>query len=241
MKKILCGNLKLNCSLAHIQEIDKYIKALSKYELKIIYAVPFPYLSEAKLKLEKNKSTCVFAQDISEYLSGPHTGEVSSSMLKDLNIDGTIIGHSERRFSGDNDEKLRKKLKSAVENHLNIIFCIGESEEERNTNKTLSIVDDQINIVLPFIGKSEIFIAYEPVWAIGTGKIPNFEQLSEVFDFIFKKINNKNIPLLYGGSVTEKNCKFLCKIEKLSGFLVGGCSSKEEIIEIGITLVNNTK
>lgn len=241
MNKILALNLKMDCNKKIIHFVNNFLSELTNENLQIFVAIPFPYLIYAKEIIEKNTNHKIISQDVSAYESGAHTGEVSAQMLKDLKIHGTIIGHSERRLSGDTENTLDKKIKYAIQNDLFIIYCIGESEENRKQGKTFSILENQLKLIANFIEKENIIIAYEPIWSIGTGKIPTNEQIKEISVFIKEKIftNVKNIKILYGGSVNKENSKNLSEIEKIDGFLVGGCSTKKEIVDIGKNLSKN--
>lgn len=237
MKKLLSCNLKLNCNLEILEKIQQYVSELHDNDIDIIYAVPFPYLTYTKRLFHKAE---VFAQDISQFESGAQTGEVTAAMLRDLDVTGTIIGHSERRqLLSETKETLTNKIDRAVAQQLQIIFCIGESLEERNNNQTLTVIEDQLRVILPYLGKTIIMIAYEPVWAIGTGLTPKNDQIFTVANFIEKKLlihHNQPIHILYGGSVNDKNAAQLSQVKSITGFLVGGCSSTKGIVEVGMTL-----
>ncbi|KRH95195.1 triosephosphate isomerase [Pseudoloma neurophilia] len=241
MKKLLACNLKMSCDLKMLENIKSFMDQLKNENIDRICAVPFPYLQEAKKQLETNQITQVFAQDISQFESGAHTGEVSAKMLKDLKVFGTLIGHSERRqFLNESDDSIKKKIELSIMNNLRIIFCIGESLSERESNQTLKIIEQQMAVVVPFLEKAEIIIAYEPVWAIGTGKVPTNEEISEACSFIQEKYRlpykNGSQHVLYGGSVNEKNAAELSKIKEVTGFLVGGCSCTPGIVDVGKAL-----
>lgn len=236
--KVLACNMKMACSFEILDQVESFLKTLDGEDLDIIYAVPFPYLTQADKRLASQKNIRIFAQDVSQFTENAHTGEVSAEMLEDLSITGTIIGHSERRaqFNESNDV-LETKILRAMKNNLQIIFCIGESEPQRNKNETLSVIRDQLSVIQPFLNETPIYIAYEPIWAIGTGKVPQNKQIEEVAleirKFIEKEECNSKIPILYGGSVNEQNAEDLSKMESIDGFLVGGCCIKPEIVQVG--------
>ena len=146
-------------------------------------------------------------------------------MLKSVGANYVILGHSENRRKGENDKLINLKIKSALKAKLKIIFCIGETLSENKKGKTMSILSKQIKQGLNKVKiQSNIFIAYEPVWSIGSGKIPKNEQLDEIIKFIKDKFKKKLPKILYGGSVNPQNIKYLKKINSLDGFLIGGAS-----------------
>lgn len=241
MRKVLSCNIKMHCSFIHLDKIFNFVASLSDSNLDIIYAVPYPYLQKASDMMKDHRNVSIFAQDISQYATGAHTGEVSAEMLEDLNISGTIIGHSERRISQkETNESLRMKVESAIKARLRIIFCVGESLNERERGETLGVIEHQLKAILPYLEKADILIAYEPVWAIGTGKVPTNKEVDEVSLFIKNSVFNfypqKNIHILYGGSVNEENCEELTEVKTITGFLVGGCSTTQGIVHVGKTL-----
>ena len=156
---------------------------------------------------------------------GAHTGFINSRMLKNIGAHFVIIGHSENRGKGENDKLINLKIKSALEAKLKIIFCIGETLSQKRKKKTKSILSKQIDIGLDGIKKkSDIFIAYEPVWAIGTGIIPKLKDLLKTVEFIKSKFKGKMPKVLYGGSVNPQNINNLKEINNIDGFLIGGAS-----------------
>ncbi|MDA8933335.1 triose-phosphate isomerase, partial [Candidatus Pelagibacter ubique] len=165
---------------------------------------------------------------------GAHTGHVNSRMLKNIGAHFVIIGHSENRKQGESDKLINLKIKSALEAKLKVIFCIGETLSEKRKKKTRSILSKQIKIGLKNIkNKSNIFIAYEPVWAIGSGIIPKSYDLFKTIEFIKSKFRDKLPKVLYGGSVNPENITNLKKINNIDGFLIGGASqSAKKFIDI---------
>ena len=146
-------------------------------------------------------------------------------MLKNIGAHFVIIGHSENRKKGENDKLINLKIKSALEAKLKVIFCIGESLSDKIKKKTKSILSKQIKVGLKGIkNKSNIFIAYEPIWAIGTGVVPTSKDLFKTIDFIKSKFKDKSPKVLYGGSVSPKNINYLKVINNIDGFLIGGAS-----------------
>ena len=159
-------------------------------------------------------------------------------MLKSVGAQYTLIGHSDNRKEGDNEEILKAKMKFALKNNLTVVYCIGENKKEKKNKKTLSVLKKQLTKVLEKkFNKNKIIVAYEPIWSIGTGKIPSSEELKKTsihIKRILKKIFNKNsISVLYGGSVEGKNVKMFKEIGEINGFLIGGASkSSKKFIDI---------
>lgn len=182
----------------------------------------------------------VAAQNVFDKPNGAYTGEISVSQLKDSNITWTIIGHSERRnILGETDSLISSKTKYATDNGISVIWCCGESLEEREAGKTIEVITAQLKALGDKIGGPEgwkkIVIAYEPIWAIGTGKVATSEQAQEVHAAIRKWLKEnvsasvaEETRILYGGSVSGKNCKELSTQPDIDGFLVGGASLKPE-------------
>ena len=174
----------------------------------------------------KNTNIEVGAQNSHENEnSGPYTGNVNSKMLKNVGAKYVILGHSESRQEGENDKLINLKVKSAIKAGLKIIFCIGETLKEKRNKKTNQVLARQINNGLKLINnKSNIIIAYEPVWSIGTGVIPKSEDLIKSISFIKSKFKKKSPKVLYGGSVNANNITELKNISMIDGFLIGGAS-----------------
>ena len=170
---------------------------------------------------------------------GPFTGSVSASMLKKAGAEYIILGHSENRLEGESNNLIKKKIISSLNQKLSVIFCIGETYYEKRNNKTFSVIRKQLRQSLKKnFSANKIIIAYEPVWSIGTNKIPKMDELRNNIKFIKKNIskifNNKRIPkVLYGGSVNIKNIKLFTAINEIDGFLIGGASqSSKKFIDI---------
>lgn len=187
------------------------------------------------------------AQNVYDQPNGAFTGEISVSQLKDSNITWTILGHSERRtVLKETDEVVASKSKYATENGLGVIWCCGESLEEREAGKTIAVVSKQLEALKAQVSDwSKIVIAYEPIWAIGTGKVATTQQAQDVHKAIrdwLRGVSDKvadETRILYGGSVNEKNCAELSKQPDIDGFLVGGASLKPacESFPVSFTLV----
>ena len=222
------ANWKMYGSLSSLNSLNKVIKFSKSKEInkgRLIYCPPYTLISSFSKKFE-NCQIAIGGQNCHESSNyGPHTGFVNSKMLKNAGAQFVIIGHSENRQNGESDKLINLKIKSALNAKLKVIFCIGETLTEKRKKKTKSILSRQIKIGLDKIKyKSKIFIAYEPVWAIGTGIIPKPENLVKIIGFIKSKFKNKIPKVLYGGSVSPENIKSLKKINNIDGFLIGGSS-----------------
>ena len=228
---IFIANWKMNGEKSHISGINRTIKFLKKSKNKknqIIYCPPFTLISTIKNKL-KNTKIKVGAQNLSHLNDyGAFTGSVNSKLIKSAGGDYVIVGHSEIRKQ-ENDIIINKKIHSALKEKLKVILCIGETFKEKTNNKTLLVLKRQITIALKNINKiNNIIFAYEPRWAIGTGKIPKLSELRKNFEYINTIINNlkknQKYKIIYGGSVNSKNISELKKIDDLKGFLIGSAS-----------------
>ncbi|MDA9071775.1 triose-phosphate isomerase [Candidatus Pelagibacter sp.] len=222
------ANWKMYGNLSSLNTLDKVIKFSKSKEInkgRLIYCPPYTLISSFSKKF-KNCQIGIGGQNCHESENyGPYTGSVNSRMLKNAGAHFVIIGHSENRSKGENDELINLKIKSSLEAKLKVIFCIGETLSEKKKKKTQSILSKQIKIGLDNVqNKSKIFIAYEPVWAIGTGIIPKSKELLETVKFIKSKFKDKAQKVLYGGSVNPQNIKNLKKINNIDGFLIGGAS-----------------
>ena len=210
-------------SLNSLYKVIKFSKNFKKRKLiKIIYCPPNTLINQMFIKF-KNSKIEVGAQNCHELdKPGAFTGSVNSMMLRNVGAKYVIIGHSENRKKGESNKLINLKIKSALKSGLKIIFCIGETIQEKRKKITNQILNNQIKIGLNKIkDKKNIIIAYEPVWSIGTGIIPKPRELSETIKFIKKK---KNYKVLYGGSVNPKNLDNFRSINVIDGFLVGGAS-----------------
>ncbi len=225
-KRILVANWKMNVNTETIQDLSKkYLNRFGHHdEVEIIICPPYPYIDGVKNIIQGSRIK-LGAQNAAEHERGSYTGEVSSGMLHDIGCKYVIIGHSERRkYYNETDEVIARKIASAIEASLIPILCVGEELSIRREGAYLKIIREQIEKSRILIQKSAI-IAYEPVWAIGTGTIPKMEEIAEVAEMI-KGLSR--FPLLYGGSVSCDNSTALSAIKKLDGFLVGAASLKSE-------------
>jgi len=219
------ANWKMFGDLRSLNTLNKVILFTKKFKkkFKLIYCPPATLICPLA-KIVKKSSIEVGAQNChqSKYY-GAHTGNINSSMLKGVGAKYVIIGHSENRKSGENDKLVNSKIKVATNSGLKVIFCIGETLNEKRKKITKRILSKQIDKGLSGIkNKKAILIAYEPVWAIGSGLIPNGQDLFKTINFVKGKV--KGAKVLYGGSVNQKNIKNLKNIDNIDGFLIGGAS-----------------
>ena len=223
-----------------LEKINRYIVRHKKNKsLNIVACVPNTLITLYSNKLKKTLIK-VGAQNCSEFQNdGPYTGSVSGEMIKDAGAKYVIIGHSESREQGDTDKIIKNKIESAFKAGLQIIFCFGETLSEKNKKKTKQIIRNQIQKAITnkkFLKK--ILFAYEPVWSIGSNKIPKITELNYIIRDIKKFVkhtykNNKKIKVLYGGSVNSLNIEKLKLINQIDGYLVGGASqSSKKFIDI---------
>ena len=241
--KYFIGNWKMFgdfSSFKIIYKINQYIyKEKNFNKKKIVLCVPNTLIHFFQKKL-KSKLISLGAQNCHYHETyGPFTGSVSASMLKKIGAEYIILGHSENRLEGETNQIIKKKIISALNQKLNVIFCIGETYKEKSKGKTFSILRKQIKGSLnkKFI-KNKIILAYEPVWSIGTNKIPKKSELQDTIKFIkkdFRKIfkTNKSPKVLYGGSVNHQSIGLLSSISEIDGFLIGSASqSAKKFIDI---------
>lgn len=206
-------------------DILKYNISLGEIEtkIKLVLCPPSIYLSYF------NKSGYELGvQDISSFMDRTITGEIEASQVKSLGATYVIVGHSERRiYKHEINIDFINKINNALENNLKVIYCIGETLSDKENGNTFQVLEKQISEVLNNVEIKDIMIAYEPVWAIGTGNVPSVKEIKEniefINDIIYEKYENK-LDILYGGSVNDENIGELCSIKGLSGFLVGGAS-----------------
>ncbi len=228
---IIIANWKMNKDLQEVNFfLDDFKKNISQQSgtflenIKILIAPPFPFLNYMQKNIFSTDISIV-AQNLHHEKSGAFTGEVSAKILKSININYVIIGHSERRmYFNENDSVLEKKISLCLDNEICPIFCFGETYEDRGLNNHLNVIDKQLEVIQKS-SVEKIILAYEPVWAIGSGKTPTVNEIKEVHDFVKKTYN---YPILYGGSVNESNAKDIFSIKSVDGGLVGGASLSPE-------------
>ncbi|KAG9197118.1 triosephosphate isomerase [Epicoccum nigrum] len=234
------GNFKMNGS---IESIKKIVQNLNDAKLdpnaEVVIAPPALYLLLTREHLRKGLE--VAAQNIYDKPNGAFTGEISAEQLKDSGITWTILGHSERRtILQEDDSFIASKTKAALDGGISVILCCGESLEQREAGTTVDVVTKQLKAVADKVKDwSKIVVAYEPIWAIGTGKVATTEQAQEVHaairEWLKKEVSSEaseKTRILYGGSVNEKNCSELAKQADIDGFLVGGASLKPAFVDI---------
>ncbi len=224
------GDLRTLNSLDNVIKFSK----TNKNKFKLIYCPPNTLIRPMSKRL-KNSNLEVGAQNCHENDDyGAFTGQVNSRMLKSVGAKYVILGHSENRRTGENDNLINLKIKSAIKVGLKVIFCVGETLKEKKNKKTTQVLKKQIEKGLQSIkNKSKIIIAYEPVWSIGTGLIPKSEDLIKSVLFIRNRFGRKSPKILYGGSVNGDNINQLKNIKSIDGFLIGGASQDpKKIIDI---------
>ena len=233
------GNWKMFGQLSSIKilkRVNSYLNKVKNNNSKVIFCPPYTLINSFAKQLNKSLISIGAQNCHHESNFGPHTGSINSKMIKNSGAKYVIIGHYENRIRGDTDLLINKKIKASLNNKLKIIFCIGENRKQKNKRITNKILNKQITIGLKGINKkSEIFVAYEPIWAIGTGLVPNTSNLKKNLKFIqtkLKKILN-NYKILYGGSVNHKTVKVISSVGNVNGFLIGGASqSSKKFIDI---------
>jgi triosephosphate isomerase (TIM) len=236
----IAGNWKMNKTVGEALDLVRALKAsISNVSgVEVAVAPPFTALHAVSRELSGTPIR-VAAQNLFWEEKGAFTGEISPGMIKDAGCDYVIIGHSERRqFFGETDETVQRRMKTALASGLKPILCVGETLQEREAGKTFAVIERQIEGGLRELGGQgleSLVVAYEPVWAIGTGKTATPEQAEEVHRFIRRKLETRvsrpfaeRVRIQYGGSVTPENVKGLMSQENIDGALVGGASLKEE-------------
>lgn len=236
-RKIVAGNWKMNTTVSQGVELLKNVVALkgeAKADVELIVGVPFTHIHEA-VQTAKGSGVAVAAQNCADHESGAYTGEVSAAMLKELGVEYVILGHSERReYYGETSEGLSRKMELVYAHGMKPIYCIGERLEEREAGHHFDVVRCQIEeVVYGLISAqfADLVIAYEPVWAIGTGKTATSEQAQEIHEYIRTVLASKfsieaalKTPILYGGSCKPSNAAELFAKDDVDGGLIGGAS-----------------
>ena len=235
------ANWKMYGNLTSLNALNKVINiSRSKFfkKAKFIYCPPFTLL-EQFVKKTRNTKIEVGAQDCHFVNgSGPHTGMISANQIKKLGTKYIILGHSEKRSDGDTNQIINKKILISIKEKLKVILCVGETLKDKKNKKEINVLKTQLNSCLKNLKqKKNIIIAYEPVWSIGTGRVPSnaeiYKNVKFIKNFIKKKFKKKNVVVLYGGSVNQKNIGILKKINNIDGFLIGGASQNyNKLIDI---------
>ncbi len=238
-KKIIAGNWKMNKTfdegMGLVSEISNMLKDEYHGNAEVIIIPPFVHINAISRMVINDRNVSLGAQNCSNHVSGAYTGEVSAAMLKSCGAAYVIIGHSERRqYFGEHNDWLAKKVDAVLAEGLSPIYCCGETLEERESNKHFDVLKSQISEALFHLSTeqmSKVVVAYEPVWAIGTGKTASTAQAQEVHAFIRTLLNDKfgadvsdNITIQYGGSVKADNAKELFSAPDIDGALVGGAA-----------------
>jgi len=240
--KIVAGNWKMNKTYgetkALVKELKEAVKGLKLKNTRVIIAPPFTNLQKASKKT-KDCRIEVAAQNMHQAENGAFTGEISASMIKSIHVDTVILGHSERReYFGETNALLAQKVDTALKNDLEVIFCFGEVLEDRKNENHFEVVEEQIKKALFHLTSDEwkkIVLAYEPVWAIGTGETASPEQAQEMHAFVRELVAERyisdvseEVSILYGGSVKPSNAKEIFSQEDVDGGLIGGAALNAE-------------
>jgi triosephosphate isomerase len=237
-KTIVAGNWKMNASKDSVDNLIKdLLTGMDGITSEVLVCAPFPYLAQVELLIQGSK-VMLGAQNLNTNASGAYTGEVSADMIKDFGARHVIVGHSERRsLYGETSAMVAEKTKAALNAGLTPLLCIGESIEQRDSGNTEAVIEKQLSAVIELVGIeafNQIIIAYEPVWAIGTGVTATPEQAQEVHLFIRSLLakNDESVaqktPILYGGSMNASNASELISCADIDGGLIGGAALKAE-------------
>lgn len=233
MRKLAAGNWKMNGTSAALAEVSALAQSHPAPRCDVLLCPPATLLSRMA-DMAKGTAIKVGGQDCHARSSGAHTGDISAEMLVDSGASHVILGHSERRSDhGETDALVHAKAESALAAGLTAIICIGETEAERDAGRTLDVVGTQLHGSVPaHATAANLVIAYEPVWAIGTGRTPTLAEIAEVHAFLRARLTARigtaaaAVPLLYGGSVKPLNAKEIFGVPHVDGALVGGASLK---------------
>ena len=223
MKKTLIANWKM-CNKSALEALNflQHLPTLHKKDVRI--APPFTLIREMA---GNSNHIRIGAQNMHPYAEGPFTGEISARALREAGADFVLVGHSERRhLFGETNEFIKAKVERAVVEGLSFVLCVGETLEERQDEEAYDVIEEQLKIAFEDFSQEQlaelgVIVAYEPVWAIGTGKIPEINEIFRVHSFIKEKFD---LPVLYGGSVNLENFKKLIETPSIDGVLVGGAS-----------------
>jgi triosephosphate isomerase len=235
---MVAGNWKMNASKDSVDNLIKdLLTGMDGITSEVLVCAPFPYLAQVELLIQGSK-VMLGAQNLNTNASGAYTGEVSADMIKDFGARHVIVGHSERRsLYGETSAMVAEKTKAALNAGLTPLLCIGESIEQRDSGNTEAVIEKQLSAVIELVGIeafNQIIIAYEPVWAIGTGVTATPEQAQEAHLFIRSLLakNDESVaqktPILYGGSMNASNASELISCADIDGGLIGGAALKAE-------------
>ncbi|KDO20871.1 triosephosphate isomerase [Saprolegnia parasitica CBS 223.65] len=242
-KYVIGGNWKCNGSQSTVASLIEMLNGVTidTESVEVIVSPPALFVATAQAQLKPEIRVC--SQNVSLTGPGAFTGEIAAEQLKDLGLQWTLVGHSERRsLYGETDTIVAQKTKRALDQGLDVIVCIGETLEERKADQTLNVLTRQLKAVADLLTEdlwSRIVVAYEPVWAIGTGVVATPEQAQDAHknlrSWVASTISAEvaaNLRIIYGGSVSAKNCNELIALHDVDGFLVGGASLKPEFVDI---------
>ncbi|MEQ6388100.1 triose-phosphate isomerase [Bacillaceae bacterium S4-13-58] len=232
-KALVVANWKMNMEL---KDIHQFVQNFRNDDEHVVICPSFPYLFPLKAMLkERNPAISIGAQNIHWEKAGAYTGDVSASQIKDIGCDYVLVGHSERRAAGETDEQVNQKTLAALSHQIKPIICVGETEVEKRQNQTNQVVTNQVLLALNGIKDvTNIVIAYEPVWAIGSGQSASAEQAQEVHQSIRSLLLKTygdvgdQVQILYGGSVKPANVHLFSVMKDIDGVLVGGASLKAD-------------
>lgn len=233
-RKLAAGNWKMNGTSAALAELEALSQAATPDGTDVLICPPATLISRAA-DTASGSHVAIGGQDCHAATSGAHTGDTAADMLKDAGASHVILGHSERREDhGESNEDVRTKAQTAWDAGLVTVICVGETLSERDADNTLDIIGGQLAGSIPDAATGEnLVVAYEPVWAIGTGKVPTLSQIGEVHDFIRMRLERRfgegvgrTVPVLYGGSVKPSNADEIFSVSNVDGALVGGASLK---------------
>lgn len=233
MKKLAAGNWKMNGSKAALAEVTALLAAHPAPGCEMLLCPPATLTSQMA-DVAKGTPLLVGGQDCHPKTQGAHTGDISADMLKDAGATHVILGHSERRTDhGETDALVRAKAEAVIEAGLIAVVCIGETESQRDAGQTLAVIGTQIDGSIPMgANAANLVVAYEPVWAIGTGRTPTIAEIAEVHSFLRGRLRGLignyagGVRLLYGGSVKPSNASEIFAVPNVDGALVGGASLK---------------
>ena len=233
-KKLAAGNWKMNGTEAQLAEVDSLIASHPDPKVELLLCPPATLIDRMARRIG-TAQIAVGGQDCHAAVSGAHTGDVSAEMLRDAGARHVILGHSERRADhGETDACIRAKAETALAHDLIVVICVGETEAQRDAGATLDVIRTQLAGSIPDgVTGAQLVVAYEPVWAIGTGRTPTLDQIAEVHDAIRAALTERlgaaqadTIRLLYGGSVKPGNAAEIFAVSNVDGALVGGASLK---------------
>ena len=237
--KFFIGNWKMfgvPKSISILKKLNKFVKSDTKFNKRYKTVITPPHtLIESYAKFFTNQKISIGAQNCyHKDFFGANTGSVSPLMIKNVGAQYMIVGHSDNRSEGDTDIMLKSKVENSLKNKLKVVFCIGENKTEKKKNRTFNVLKKQIeNVLEKKFNFRDIIVAYEPIWSIGTGKIPEPEDLLKTTIFIKKILKNifrksNSPPVLYGGSVDGENISQFKSLNEIDGFLIGGASKSDK-------------